>query len=156
MWENTRLVNVNGQQRVQVEYLYRNNPHETFKPENSNLQEAKARTDSLIKKLKRNGSTPLLSLSLFLLKNSVCILLKLTFLRCIFLLSLSSFLISFCPTSLAFFFHHFLWRLALVKGILENKDKIKYWIQYENGEESSGPQAINGTSFTVLDNIAIC
>ena len=34
LWENTRLINVNGQQRVQVEYLYRNDPHEVFKKEN--------------------------------------------------------------------------------------------------------------------------
>ena len=55
VWENTRLVNVDGQQRVQVEYVYRNDPHETFKPENSNINEAKARTDNLIRKLKKTG-----------------------------------------------------------------------------------------------------
>ena len=40
---------------MQVKYLYRHDPHETFKPENSNLEEAKRRTDSLIKKLKKEG-----------------------------------------------------------------------------------------------------
>ena len=55
LWENARLVNVNGQQRVQDEYLYRNDPHEIFKKENSNMKEAKARTDGLIKKLKKTG-----------------------------------------------------------------------------------------------------
>ena len=40
LWENTRLVNKNGKQRVEVEYLYRNKPHETFKKENSNIKEA--------------------------------------------------------------------------------------------------------------------
>ena len=38
LWENTRLVNVNGQQRVQVEYLYQNDPHKVFKKENSNMK----------------------------------------------------------------------------------------------------------------------
>ena len=35
--------------------LYRHDPHETFKPENSNLEEARRRTDTLIKKLMKEG-----------------------------------------------------------------------------------------------------
>ena len=56
LWENTRLVNKDGKQRVEVEYLYRNDPHVTFKKENSNMKEAKARTDGLIRKLKSTNS----------------------------------------------------------------------------------------------------
>ena len=50
IWENTRLVNINmdGQKRVQVEYIYSRDPHENFKKENSNIKEAKARTAGLI------------------------------------------------------------------------------------------------------------
>ena len=50
------LVEEAGKTRVQVKYLYRHDPHETFKPENSNLEEAKRRTDSLIRKLKKEGN----------------------------------------------------------------------------------------------------
>ena len=55
LWNNVTLVEEAGKTRVQVKYLYRHDPHETFKPENSNLEEAKRRTDSLIRKLKKEG-----------------------------------------------------------------------------------------------------
>ena len=50
------MVEVDGKKRVKAHYLYRNNPEETFKAANSNMKEAKARTDSLINKLVRQGN----------------------------------------------------------------------------------------------------
>merc|ERR1719320_2227997 len=55
LWNNVTLVESEGKTRVQVKYLYRHDPHETFKPENLNLEEAKRRTDSLIRKLRKEG-----------------------------------------------------------------------------------------------------
>ena len=55
LWDNVNLVEKEGKTTVEVKYLYRHDPHETFKPENSNLEEAKRRTDSLIRKLKKEG-----------------------------------------------------------------------------------------------------
>ena len=44
-----------GLTKVEVKYLYRYDPHETFKAENSNIEEAKRRTDALIRKLKKEN-----------------------------------------------------------------------------------------------------
>ena len=55
LWNNVTLVESEGKTRVQVKYLYRHDPHETFKAENLNLDETKRRTDSLIRKLKKEG-----------------------------------------------------------------------------------------------------
>merc|ERR1711889_11673 len=44
-----------GKQRVLTKYSYRNDPHTTFAKENSNMKEAKARSDGLIKKLIKKG-----------------------------------------------------------------------------------------------------
>ena len=55
LWENVRLVEKDGQTKVEVKYLYRNDPHKTFKAENSNIEEAKRRTDVLIRKLKKEN-----------------------------------------------------------------------------------------------------
>ena len=41
LWDNVNLVEKGGKTSVAVKYLYRHDPHETFKPENSNLEEAK-------------------------------------------------------------------------------------------------------------------
>ena len=41
LWDNVTLVEKDGKTSVQVKYLYRHDPHETFKPENSNIEEAK-------------------------------------------------------------------------------------------------------------------
>ena len=54
IWGNTRFINQDRQKRKQVECICRTDPHEAFKKENSNIKEAKARTDGLIKKLKAN------------------------------------------------------------------------------------------------------
>ena len=54
-WDNVTLVEKNGKTSVEVKYLYRQDPHETFKPENSNIEEAKRRTNSLKRKLKKDG-----------------------------------------------------------------------------------------------------
>ena len=55
LWDNVTLVEKNGKTSVEVKYLYRHDPHETFKPENSNIEEAKRRTNSLKRKLKKDG-----------------------------------------------------------------------------------------------------
>ena len=55
LWDNVTLVEKNGKTSVEVKYLYRQDPHETFKPENSNIEEAKRRTNSLKRKLKKDG-----------------------------------------------------------------------------------------------------
>ena len=52
-WENVKLVEKEGQTKVEVKYLYRHDPHETFKAEN--MEEAKRRTDALIRKLKKEN-----------------------------------------------------------------------------------------------------
>ena len=39
--------------KLRTTYMYRNDPEKTFKAENSNIKEAKARTDYLINKLSK-------------------------------------------------------------------------------------------------------
>ena len=51
MWDNVKLVQEGGKTRVKATYLYRNPPHETFAPENSNMKTAINRTDMIINRL---------------------------------------------------------------------------------------------------------
>ena len=54
-WEKTKLVQKDGKTRVEVEYIYRNDPNETFAPKNSNFKAAIGRINSLIDSLLRKG-----------------------------------------------------------------------------------------------------
>ena len=51
MWDNVRLVQEDGKTRIKATYLYRNPPHETFAPENSNMKTAINCMDMIINRL---------------------------------------------------------------------------------------------------------
>ena len=51
LWENVKLVEKEGSGSE----IYRHDPHETFKAEHSSVEEAKRRTDALIRNLKKEN-----------------------------------------------------------------------------------------------------
>ena len=51
MWSKVNLVEHNGKTRVKATYIYRSDPKVTFHTDDSNMNEAKARTNALILKL---------------------------------------------------------------------------------------------------------
>ena len=60
MWDNVHIIEKDGEKRIMAEYIYRNPVGKTFKPENSNTKEARARTNRLIDKLMKKGQLDLL------------------------------------------------------------------------------------------------
>ena len=60
LWNNVKVVELNGKQRIKCKYEYKRDIRKVFAPENSNVREAIGRTKSLINKLKRQGGTALM------------------------------------------------------------------------------------------------
>ena len=60
VWDNVHIIEKDGEKRIMAEYIYCNPVGKTFKPENSNTKEARARTNRLIDKLMKKGQLDLL------------------------------------------------------------------------------------------------